>query len=68
MTSERTIGPREDPVCGMTVDPADAKAKGLVARHGDRDFALCSRGCLAAFQADPERYLKVGYRPTMGTR
>ena len=47
-----------DPVCGMTVDPAQA-AGTLV--HGGRTFAFCSRECLERFQADPERY--AGARP-----
>ncbi len=29
MTDQRTIAPTEDPVCGMTVDPAEARGKGL---------------------------------------
>ena len=29
MTEQRTIAPMEDPVCGMTVDPAQAREKGL---------------------------------------
>jgi P-type Cu+ transporter len=44
-----------DPVCGMTVDPATAKAK---AEHaGDRYFFCCS-GCAQKFLAHPEEYLK----------
>jgi Cu+-exporting ATPase len=44
-----------DPVCGMKVDPA--KAKGSHDYAGQRYF-FCSAGCLAKFQADPERFLK----------
>jgi hypothetical protein len=29
MTDQRTIASTEDPVCGMTVDPAEAREKGL---------------------------------------
>ena len=44
-----------DPVCGMKVDPA--KAKGSHEYAGHRYF-FCGAGCLAKFQADPERFLK----------
>jgi Cu+-exporting ATPase len=44
-----------DPVCGMKVDPA--KAKGSHEYAGQRYF-FCGAGCLAKFQADPERFLK----------
>jgi len=42
-----------DPVCGMTVDPAQASAR---RRHGDRDYFFCGTGCAEAFDANPERY------------
>src|SRR5579875_1221869 len=43
-----------DPVCGMMVDPGHA-AGSLV--HERRSFYFCSAHCLAAFQADPVRFL-----------
>lgn len=43
-----------DPVCGMTVDPADAGA--TVAHHG-RTISFCAPGCAETFRADPDRYL-----------
>ena len=33
-----------DPVCGMDVDPAQAKAKGLTSSYRDSTFFFCSRG------------------------
>ena len=33
MTEHRTVAPNEDPVCGMTVDVAQARAKGLAKVH-----------------------------------
>lgn len=33
MTESRTIALTEDPVCGMTVDPAQAREKGLTLTH-----------------------------------
>ena len=43
-----------DPVCGMTVDPATAK---FSTQHEGRTYYFCCGGCLAKFQADPEKYL-----------
>ncbi len=43
-----------DPVCGMWVDPAMAKAK---SRHRGEDYFFCCGGCQAKFEADPARYL-----------
>jgi YHS domain-containing protein len=54
-----------DPVCGMTVAPAVAQARGLQSTLGDRDFAFCGRGCKLDFDEDPECYLDPGYVPTM---
>lgn len=44
-----------DPVCGMTVDPATAKAE---VEHGGSTFYFCCTGCTSKFQAAPEKYLK----------
>ena len=43
-----------DPVCGMTVNPANAKFQ---AEDGGRLYYFCCGGCLAKFQADPAKYL-----------
>jgi len=55
----------KDPVCGMTVRPEE---RGPRAEHQGRTYYFCGPGCLARFQADPERYLgtppeAVGPRP-----
>jgi len=42
-----------DPVCGMTVDPADAAAH-LV--HDGTDVWFCCQGCADRFSADPDHY------------
>ena len=44
-----------DPVCGMEVDPASARAK---AEHGGRTYFFCCAGCAKKFEAAPEAYLK----------
>ena len=65
MTEQRTIGPNEDPVCGMTVDIEAARAKGLTETHDGREYVFCGKGCLLDFREDPEGFLKPDYRPAM---
>lgn len=43
-----------DPVCGMTVDPADASGP---FEHAGRTYYFCCQGCLEKFRADPTKYL-----------
>src|SRR5690348_8209863 len=43
-----------DPVCGMTVDPARAKA---TAEHNGKTYYFCCEGCATKFLAAPEQYL-----------
>jgi YHS domain-containing protein len=45
-----------DPVCGMTVDVANAEAEGLTIEHEGRTYAFCRSGCLRAFQEEPATY------------
>ena len=45
-----------DPVCGMTVDVADARYRTV---HDGRTYYFCSAGCLESFGSDPARYLTV---------
>jgi P-type Cu+ transporter len=49
-----------DPVCGMTIDPADAV--GHVDYHRQTYF-FCAESCLERFKADPARYV----RPKLST-
>ena len=65
MTEQRTISPTEDPVCGMTVDPAHAREKGLAFSHEGTEYAFCGKGCLLEFRDDPPKYLDAGYSPSM---
>jgi xanthine dehydrogenase accessory factor len=46
-----------DPVCGMTVDVADARFR---TTNEGRTVYFCSAGCLAAFEEDPARFQEVG--------
>jgi Cu+-exporting ATPase len=52
--SEQKIMER-DPVCGMQVDPAAARAK---SEYGGRTYFFCCAGCAKKFEAAPEQYLK----------
>jgi xanthine dehydrogenase accessory factor len=45
-----------DPVCGMTVDVADARYRTV---HDGQTYYFCSAGCLESFEGDPARYLAV---------
>jgi Cu+-exporting ATPase len=44
-----------DPVCGMQVDPASARAK---VEYGGKSYFFCCAGCAKKFEAAPEQYLK----------
>jgi YHS domain-containing protein len=54
-----------DPVCGMTVDVAEAQAAGLTTDHDGQTYAFCGRGCLLDFRDDPATYLDPSYTPSM---
>lgn len=65
MAEHRVIAPNEDPVCGMTVDPSQARAKNLASVYEGREFVFCGKGCLLDFKDDPEKFLAPGYHPEM---
>jgi P-type Cu+ transporter len=44
-----------DPVCGMSVDPADAAGS---LEHRGSTYWFCGRSCLERFRADPTAYLE----------
>ena len=44
----------KDPVCGMDVDPAQAKHRAL---HAGQAYYFCGAGCKTEFEADPARFL-----------
>ena len=43
-----------DPVCGMTVDPANAES----VEYKGAKVHFCSKGCVGKFQAEPDKYLR----------
>jgi Cu+-exporting ATPase len=61
-TPVSTPAPKEvvDPVCGMSIDPADAV--GHVDYQGHTYF-FCAESCLQRFKADPARYVESGQPP-----
>ena len=65
MTDKRSIEPTEDPVCGMTVDPAQARRTGLTLTHENTQYAFCGKGCLLEFRDEPAKYLDPAYKPSM---
>jgi Cu+-exporting ATPase len=50
-----TMTTARDPVCGMTVDPATAKAR---VEHAGHTYYFCSPGCADRFLDAPEKYLR----------
>jgi Cu+-exporting ATPase len=55
MSETPTSTLKRDPVCGMMVDPATAKAK---AEYAGETYFFCHPGCAQKFQANPKQYLK----------
>jgi Cu+-exporting ATPase len=49
-----------DPVCGMQVDPAKARAR---AEHAGRMYFFCCDGCAQKFRAAPDKYLAPPPKP-----
>ena len=58
-----TSGESTDPVCGMTVDPADAAAHEV---YAGQEFHFCSTGCRDRFTADPLSFLTKARDPVCG--
>ena len=48
---------RQDPVCGMSVDEAEAKAAKLTSEHQGKTYFFCNDSCKKQFDADPAKYL-----------
>ena len=50
----------KDPVCGMMVDPFQARGK---AAHAGETYYFCSPGCMQKFVSAPEKYLPGADQP-----
>jgi YHS domain-containing protein len=49
----------------MTVDPAQAREKGLTLTYEGSEYAFCCKGCLLEFRDDPARHLDPDYARSM---
>ena len=60
----------KDPVCGMDVNPTSARYKTLHKGtfQKENEYFFCSAGCLAKFQADPEKILSSPPEPMTMTK
>lgn len=65
MNEHRPIDANEDPVCGMTVEPDKARAKGLTTVYEGTEYAFCGKGCQLEFRDAPETYLAAEYIAAM---
>ena len=54
-----------DPVCGMAVNPEEARADGRTAEYEGHTYSFCSRGCLLEFADDPKKVFGPDYVPHM---
>ena len=54
-----------DPVCGMTIDPADAIGH---ADYKGHRYYFCAESCLEKFKADPEQYVQGSRISDQGSR
>lgn len=54
-----------DPVCGMTVDMADARSRNLYLIKDNVEYYFCGKGCKLSFEEDPGSYLDSAYVPSM---
>ena len=52
-----------DPVCGMTVDPANAAGS---FEYGGKTYYFCSTHCLHRFRENPESFLNKAPQPMIG--
>jgi Cu+-exporting ATPase len=52
-----------DPVCGMTIAPADAVG---TVTHRDSTYYFCAESCLERFQADPDAFVAGAVRASGG--
>jgi len=53
--------PERDPVCGMSVNPANAKH---IYQHNGKTYYFCCASCTEKFKADADRYLNPQPKPS----
>jgi len=64
LAQEKADDTAVDPVCGMTVKKAEAKA---TFDYKGTTFYFCNTGCKESFAKDPEKYLQKREEATAGT-
>jgi membrane fusion protein, copper/silver efflux system len=47
----------KDVVCGMSIDPKDARAAGRTIEYNGKTYYFCSDDCKTKFKADPGKYV-----------
>ena len=52
-----------DPVCGMMVEEGPGA---ITHEYNGTTYYFCSKGCLRAFEKEPEKYLRDGPSMKMG--
>jgi Cu+-exporting ATPase len=48
----------KDPVCGMDVDLAEAKAAGRMSQYQGKTYYFCADSCKRDFDKDPSKYIR----------
>jgi Cu(I)/Ag(I) efflux system membrane fusion protein len=56
----------QDPVCGMEVDEAAAKALGLTSVYEGKTYYFCSKECKEQFDRNPEQYVENPFEKRAG--
>lgn len=57
MIEKEKILDSTDPVCGLKVNPANAK---FSTKHGDEAYYFCSAECMGKFEQDAHKYVSNG--------
>ena len=62
MREQQAMTPAEvvDPVCGMTISPADGVGE---VEHQGQTYYFCNESCLDQFRANPDQFVTAGARP-----
>ena len=63
--AEQVVQDVVDPVCGMTISPADSVGE---VEHRGQTYYFCNDSCLERFKADPQRFVGPGGRAQRITR
>jgi YHS domain-containing protein len=56
--SNPKVAVAKDPVCGMDVDPAEAKAAGRISHYQGKTYYFCVDSCKTSFDKNPGKYVQ----------